>query len=62
MSSVCWGVNGVVHPGVKKGLSPAEMEEVLGSSDVLEGQDEEQVSCETDRSSAERTPWLSISS
>lgn len=38
------------------------MEEVLGSSDEGEGLDEDPAGCDADSSSAERTPWWSISS
>ena len=42
---------------------PVELEEVLGSSEEGEGVEEEEVEGgDTDRSSGERTPWLSSSS
>lgn len=44
------------------GVSPAEMEEVLGSSEGGEGLDEDPAGCGADSRSAGRTPWWSSSS
>lgn len=43
---------------------PVELEEVLGSSEEGEGEEEEEEveGGDTDRSSGDRTPWLSSSS
>lgn len=46
--------------GLIRGVSPAEMEEVLGSSEEGEGLEDGPAGC--DSSSAGSTPWWSISS
>lgn len=49
-------------PPVRECVLPAELEEVLGSSEEGDGVEEEVEGGDTDRSSGERTPWLSSSS